>query len=282
MQEITIDEEFKGLLPALDAETFKLLEENILQNGCRDSLILWGDILIDGHNRYSICMKHGIPFNTISKDFDSREDALIWIISNQVARRNLTPVQLSHYRGLHYKADKKKVGNNSGRNQHNVEFTQNGEIPKFQSTVTRLADQYKVSKNTIGRDAKIAEAIEAIGLISPEAKQKILTGEVKIDKKVLERLASAAAEEVAELAASIVDGAYEKRKPENPATPEPGLIDDGIFDGEQPLDMVISRISRDIAFYSGLRNRVSGGGTSELKSALRSYIDILEDLYEQM
>ena len=73
MQEIVIDEEFKWLLPVLDAETFKLLEENILQNGCRDSLILWGDTLIDGHNRYEICMRHGLPFNTVSKEFDTRE-----------------------------------------------------------------------------------------------------------------------------------------------------------------------------------------------------------------
>ena len=86
MQEIIIDEEFKWLMPAPDAETFKQLEENILRNGCRDSLILWGDTLIDGHNRYEICMRHGVPFNTVCKEFDTREDALVWIISNRVAR----------------------------------------------------------------------------------------------------------------------------------------------------------------------------------------------------
>ena len=52
MQKIIIDEEFKGLLPELDKETYESLEANILQNGCRDSLVLWGDILIDGHNRF--------------------------------------------------------------------------------------------------------------------------------------------------------------------------------------------------------------------------------------
>ena len=51
-----------------------MLEENILQNGCRDSLVLWGDILVDGHNRYEICTKHNIPFSTIEKQFDSHEE----------------------------------------------------------------------------------------------------------------------------------------------------------------------------------------------------------------
>jgi hypothetical protein len=32
--------------------------------GCRDALVLW-DVLVDGHNRYGICTKHGIAFKTI-------------------------------------------------------------------------------------------------------------------------------------------------------------------------------------------------------------------------
>ena len=47
---IVIDEEFRQLLPALDAETYRLLEENLLLHGCRDPLVLWEDILIDGYN----------------------------------------------------------------------------------------------------------------------------------------------------------------------------------------------------------------------------------------
>ena len=41
MHEIILDEEFKTLLPALDAETFKGLEENILQYGVRDPVVLY-------------------------------------------------------------------------------------------------------------------------------------------------------------------------------------------------------------------------------------------------
>ena len=107
MTEIIIDEQFRVLLPMLDAETFRLLEENILEHGCIHPLVLWNGILIDGYNRYNICMRHNIPFETIDMEFETREEALIWIISNQVLRRNLTPIQLSHFRRLHYKADKK-------------------------------------------------------------------------------------------------------------------------------------------------------------------------------
>ena len=88
--ELKIDPEFKNLIPPLQDDEFKQLEENILSEGCRDPLTVWGNILIDGHNRYDICKKHDIPFRTIEREFDSRDDAIIWIIKNQFGRRNLS------------------------------------------------------------------------------------------------------------------------------------------------------------------------------------------------
>lgn len=86
---IIIDEEFKNLIQPLTEDEFKGLEESIIKEGCRDKLVLWGNTLIDGHNRYSICQKHGIPFETMQKDFASRDDVLLWMIDTQFSRRNL-------------------------------------------------------------------------------------------------------------------------------------------------------------------------------------------------
>src|SRR5450759_1229449 len=64
---------------------------SILTEGCRDSLVLWDNKLIDGHNRYEICTKNNIPFGVTNKSFDSRDDVSIWMIKNQFGRRNLVP-----------------------------------------------------------------------------------------------------------------------------------------------------------------------------------------------
>jgi hypothetical protein len=270
---ISIDEEFKSLLPALDKETYALLEENLKENGCRDSLVLWNGILIDGHNRYEICTKHDIPFNTVDKEFTSREEVLIWIISTQVSRRNLTPMQLSNYRGLHYKADKKIQGTYD-RFMPKIEKLQNA---TFQgSTANRLANQYNVSRDTIIRDAKVAESLESIGEVSPEAKRMILSGEVKINKKELEAIASGSKEEIAEIALEIEEGRYEKKKAASPA----GSGVDLTHPEAQPPQVVVSSITDD--FSAELRKLVKSGDTAELKTALRSYIDMLEDLYRRM
>ncbi|MDR2569118.1 MAG: hypothetical protein LBD23_02315 [Oscillospiraceae bacterium] len=107
--EIIIDEQFKALLPALDAKTFSDLEKDILENGVRDAIVLWDGILIDGYNRHAICMKHDLPFRTVSMEFPSREEVTVWIIKNQIIRRNLSPLQLSYFRGVHYRMDRKIV-----------------------------------------------------------------------------------------------------------------------------------------------------------------------------
>lgn len=86
---VKIDLEFKNLIPPLTEEERKGLEESLLKEGCRDALVLWGDTLIDGHNRYEICKMHNIPFETVQREFFNRQAAIEWIILNQFGRRNL-------------------------------------------------------------------------------------------------------------------------------------------------------------------------------------------------
>jgi hypothetical protein len=89
--DIFIDDEFKELIPALAPDEYGQLEANILAEGCRDALVLWDDVLIDGHNRYAICQKHGIPFKIVQATaIQGYDDAVLWIVHNQLGRRNIT------------------------------------------------------------------------------------------------------------------------------------------------------------------------------------------------
>jgi len=58
---ITVNEELKAYIDPLTPDEHAALERSILAEGCRDALVLWGDVLVDGHNRYGICQKHGLP-----------------------------------------------------------------------------------------------------------------------------------------------------------------------------------------------------------------------------
>ena len=277
MEEIIIDEEFRILLPTLDAETFRLLEENILQHGCRDPLVLWNGILIDGYNRYKICSHHNIPFTTVTMEFDSREEVLIWIISNQVSRRNLTPIQLSHFRGLHYKAEKKIQGKNN-RFAQKSKKSQNETFYSV-STANRLAEQYNVSRNTIIRNAKLAKTLGAIGDISPEAKRKILSGEVQVSKNRLEALSSADQSEIKATAIQIEEGVFEGRTPRQSSSNKDELSEHSILPEIKQLNIIISNFARN---FDDMYSQLKEDDTVKLKVVLRSYIDQLEDLYRNI
>ena len=88
-----IDEEFAGLIPPLTEEEYRGLEASILADGCRDALVLWGDVLVDGHNRHKICEAHGLPYKVMQKEFADRNEVLLWMLKNQLGRRNLNDFQ---------------------------------------------------------------------------------------------------------------------------------------------------------------------------------------------
>jgi len=152
-----IDPEFQGLIPIMVKEERDALEASILAEGCRDALIVWGDLLVDGHRRYEICKAHDLEFKITHREFESRDQAKIWIISNQFARRNLTPKQISYLRGIRQKIERGETVCSSAK----------------------LAKEYGVSSKTIERDAEFAAAIDQL---PPEEKTKVLTGETKKTK----------------------------------------------------------------------------------------------------
>lgn len=91
---IVINEELKQYIDPLTPNEYAALERSLLAEGCRDALVLWGDVLIDGHNRYEICSKYDLPFKTIQNDsFGSLEDVLLWMIDNQLGRRSVSDFQ---------------------------------------------------------------------------------------------------------------------------------------------------------------------------------------------
>lgn len=91
---ITINEELRSFIDPLTPVEYAALERSLLADGCRDALVLWRDVLIDGHNRYDICTKHGIEFRTVNNDkFDSLEDVMLWVIDNNLARRSVSDFQ---------------------------------------------------------------------------------------------------------------------------------------------------------------------------------------------
>lgn len=172
---LTIDDEFKNLIPPLTADEYRGLEESILAEGCRDSLIAWHGILVDGHNRYEICEKYGLPFTVTETDFETREAVIEWIIKNQFGRRNL-PLYERARLALRLKP---VIAERAEKNLHlsqgqGVKGLENS--TKVIDTRLEIAKAAGVSDNTIAK----VEKIEANA--TPETKEALRRGEMSINQ----------------------------------------------------------------------------------------------------
>ena len=178
--DIKVKQEFINLIPPLTQSEYDLLEVSILAEGCRDALVVWDDRIVDGHNRYEICQKHDIGFQTVERTFADRDEAKIWIIQNQFARRNLDAWQRSKLAlklkpliAAKAKERQEKAGKEHGRGQ-DEKLPQKS--AKAIDTREELAKAAGVSHDTIAKAEKIdAEA-------TPEQKEKLDKGEASINQ----------------------------------------------------------------------------------------------------
>ena len=203
MINLKIDPEFQSQIPPLTDDEFKQLEENILKEGkLLSPLIVWGNTLVDGHNRYAILQKHPeICFSTMPLRFANREETLAWICKNQLGRRNLTPEQKKFLIGKQYSVEHRKPGGN-GNNQYTVtteepvqeELCQNDTIPPTateNSVRKQIAERNNVSESYVVRSEKFMRGLEIMEQMMPGMQEKILSGQFKVRDADMHRLARA-------------------------------------------------------------------------------------------
>ena len=181
------DSEFKRFVPPLSSEEFTLLEQNILREGCRDAIVIWNGIILDGHNRYRICLKHNLPFQIKNLHLNSRDEAISWICANQMGRRNITEETRRYLIGKRYEAEKRIGARNiTGKNQYSPKEDSPqyaGKASIYESkygVASRLGKEYNVNHATVERYGRYARAVDRIGQHNPAAVPQLLSGAVQI------------------------------------------------------------------------------------------------------
>lgn len=182
---ISIEPEFRDMIPPLSADEYAQLEQNLLRDGCRDPLSMWHEVLLDGHNRYEICSRHGIAFQTVHiEGLETLEDALLWVVRNQLGRRNLTDfvraeLALKSKEALaaialaNYEASLAKPGQQVGADA--AQARPNSDAPMKMRTDEEVAKLAGVGRDTIRKVEKIQQ--DAV----PEVVAAARNGEVSIN-----------------------------------------------------------------------------------------------------
>ena len=171
----TVLPEFAELLPPLSKEQFDALEKDIVANGCYAPVIVNEDmVVIDGHNRKSICEKHNIPYRIAVFSFEDALEAKKWMLETQRGRRNIGSWELGKIALKLRPEIEAKAKANMGMRTDLLATLPEG----YSSTDTRreLADSVGIGERTMGKVMQIDDN-------APEAVRKALdSGELSVDR----------------------------------------------------------------------------------------------------
>lgn len=183
LRDIVIDPEFEKLIPPLSEDERNQLVANIERDGFRDPLVVWMNhaVLLDGHNRFRIWEDRFQGDENREPEikelkFATREDAMTWIITNQLGRRNLpdavrVQLALRLRPSLELKAKENQKSGGSAGGKSEAKGSQNSVKPSEKVDVQKeIAKAAGVSHDTVRK----VETVLLIG--DEEVKSDMLAG----------------------------------------------------------------------------------------------------------
>lgn len=181
--QIQINDVLRDYIEPLTAAERSALERSLLAEGCRDALVLWNDVLVDGHNRYSICQQHGIPFKvTQNTSFKDMEDVMLWMIDNHLGRRSVSDFQrgVLALRQQEILAKREQVVKEQAKAEDAAIAPPDPEAeepapPKTKAKREDIARAARLSANTLGQIEKITRSA------TPELVEAVRSGTISIN-----------------------------------------------------------------------------------------------------
>ncbi len=179
---LRIDNEFRDLLGSLGDEEREQLKANLQADGLRDSIIVWDEheTIIDGHNRYELCLLLGIPVDDdkiIRLPFDSRADVMVWIFENNHGRRNMKRSDIDRLIGTLYNERKASQGGDRKSKRKDCALI---------STAEQVAAETHVSPRKVQAEGAKVTAVKSL---SDPAQKIVREAPIKGDAKLFVELA---------------------------------------------------------------------------------------------
>ncbi len=268
-QTITVDPEFEALIPPLTKDEFKQLRENILEyNEVFDPLITWQGVLVDGHNRWRIIQEHPeVIYKTTEIIFYDRNEAKLWIINNQLGRRNLNKADaiiLAQKKSEVTAQAAKEKQKQAGGDKRSEEYKENASVKNDKTEKEPISTRKETAKLAGVSEGTVAQ-FDQVQKKAPELIPKIRSGEMTIGGAY-----KAVKEE---------EKAAEPPKPIEPPKPPQFTIADLCkeveVNGENFVRMLRDTLMRRSTLYSEVENKAK---VREEVSKIKSQIEAIENL----
>lgn len=187
---LVVEDEFCRLEQPVEGNARRALEQELLQNGCKDAINLWGDIILEGFLRYQLCQKHELPVYTRQIPVRSRREALTWACAAQLRRDDLKREMRIYLIGKRYSVEKGVPGRQSTQlpDMRAHSLAEEGKKPATRKTAIRLGDEYGIGRCAVTRYGAYAKAIDQIFQTAPHFAALILSGTLEVAQKEVVRL----------------------------------------------------------------------------------------------
>lgn len=207
--ELIINPKFRDLIDPLENDEINVLREDLRQHGCLVPIMAWKGMIVDGHTRYRLCREMNVPFNVQEVSFEDEDAVKIWILTNQVGRRNLEKFRryellherdkLAKLRSERLKRRLKNLELSSRRNGEAIDESSGKEVPKLgisfiavrdisdEKDNTPLNNQKEIAKElgvgtgTVSRMQYIRKKADEDS-VADEVLKQLRTGKVSVNK----------------------------------------------------------------------------------------------------
>ncbi len=222
-----IDPEFQALICSLRREEKEQLEESIISDGCRDALIVWQGILVDGHNRYEICKRLNVPYQVKPIMFEDRLAAMIWIRRNQISRRNLTDDQRAMNAAALVELEVEKSNRERAKKAADTRWTPTQgclvntsvtkhpepEAPQVSTSSPPPTERKRITvAKAAGVSSRKVQQAQEVKAASPERAEKVQAGEMSLaaaTREIKREAIVAKLESIESKEAKAVEGVYD-------------------------------------------------------------------------
>ena len=252
--EVEACDEFEKLLPRLSADSYSLLRASIEFAGVREAILVWEDVpghafIVDGHNRCRIAEHEGktstLRYSPVLS-IKSKENAIDWIIANQLMRRNLTDAQRMMFVGM---AAAREAAKGKKESADILKKPRVGQIDPLAVSAEKYRSRNEVAQESGSTPGKVKAAL---------AVQKKLSAldvtEPKVADTIRDDVRSGVIQSARELKKALKQRTIEGMTVTEPAKKKPTLIEK---QGES-VDIVLGDYKKDFKTIMLLRDRHLG------------------------
>lgn len=174
------DPELARLSLPLSEEKLQKLELSLMREGCREPIVVWEGIILDGHKRYEICSYEEIEYPIEVKQFSSRDEAILWLCRKRIPEIDKDSWPYRYLTGKALVCTRNLIHAHQWENSllfEGITFASENKVGRIAAIVAQMVG---VNRNTVDRYGRFAKDMDKIADKDAGLFSAILAGKIEI------------------------------------------------------------------------------------------------------